>query len=122
VVKRSKEDRKQAERKGHRAERYAAWALRLKGYRIVEQRFKAPVGEIDLIARKGNTIAFVEVKARATEQAALDSVTFKAQRRIAKTALWWIARQRDHANLSWRFDVVAVTPRRWPKHFQRVWE
>ncbi len=70
----------------------------------------------------GDVIAFVEVKARASEQAALDSVTFKARQRISKTALWWIARQKDHAKLSWRFDVVAVMPRQWPKHHQRVWE
>ncbi|MEL6735010.1 MAG: YraN family protein [Pseudomonadota bacterium] len=114
--------RQKAERKGHRAERLAAWALRLKGYRIVGQRFKTPVGEIDLIARKGNTIAFVEVKARADAQVALDSVTFKSQRRISKAGLWWIGRQKDHAKLSWRFDVVAVVPRRWPIHTQRVWD
>ncbi|MEM1038082.1 MAG: YraN family protein [Pseudomonadota bacterium] len=118
----TQQTRKEAERKGHRAERLAAWALRLKGYQIVGRRFKTPVGEIDLIARKGDTIAFVEVKARADAQVALDSVSFKSQRRISKAALWWIRRQKDHAKLSWRFDVVAVVPRRWPIHTRRVWE
>jgi putative endonuclease len=58
--------RQSAERGGRRAESLAAWWLRLKGWRILARRVRTPVGEIDLVARRGRTIAFVEVKARAT--------------------------------------------------------
>ena len=113
--------RRKAYRLGHRAEFLAAWALRLKGYRIVARRFKTPVGEVDLIARKKNLVLLVEVKARRTEEAALHSISRTAQRRIESAGEWWLSQQRDFAKLSWRCDVVAVTPWRWPIHFENVW-
>jgi putative endonuclease len=116
-----KNDRIKAYRKGRRAERLAALFLQLKGYRIAARRFKTPVGEVDLIARKGDLIVFVEVKARANPQIALDSVSHNAQRRIESASSWWLARQHDTASLNWRFDVVAIVPRRWPSHFEEVW-
>ncbi|HMQ57490.1 MAG TPA: YraN family protein [Rhizobiaceae bacterium] len=110
--------RRKAEKRGHRGEFLAALALRLKGWRIVARRFKTPSGKIDLIARRGDLIAIVEVKARASVQAAVDSVTRPAQRRIANAADVWLSRQRDHGRLSLRFDIVAVLPRRWPVHLE----
>lgn len=115
------EGRRKAYRKGHRAEWLAAATLMLKGYRVLERRFKTPVGEIDLIVRKGTLIAFVEVKARRTPQEALDAVGIKSQQRISKAGAWWISRQRNHHMLSWRYDVVAICPRRWPVHYEQVW-
>lgn len=114
-------DRRAAERRGHRAETLAAWALRLKGYRIVARRFRCKAGEADLIARRGKLVAIVEVKARGDERAALDAVGAKARRRIAAAGLAWAAKQRDFAELSLRHDVVAVVPGRWPRHFPNVW-
>ena len=77
-------DRKRrSERKGRRAEWFAALALMLKGYRIVSLRYKTPVGEIDLVARKRDLIAFVEVKARKDLASGVDAVSYPAQRRIA---------------------------------------
>jgi putative endonuclease len=108
----------QALKKGASGEWLAAMALRLKGWRIVERNFRCSMGEIDVIARKGDLIAFVEVKARATQDEALDAVSGEARRRIANAAKFWIGRQRDAARLSWRFDIVAVTPRRWPSHHE----
>ncbi len=113
--------RKSAYRKGHRAEWFAAFCLMLKGYSIAARRFKTPVGEVDLIARKKDLVVFVEVKARNTEQAALDSITASAQKRIEAAGEWWISQQLDGAQLSWRFDAIAVVPRRWPIHFENVW-
>ena len=107
--------------KGHRAEWLAAWALRLKGYRILAVRHRTRLGEIDLVARRGDTVAIVEVKARATLEAAMEAVTPAAQGRIARAADLWLARQRDHARLSLRFDIVAVLPRRWPVHIPDAW-
>ena len=113
--------RKKAYRRGHIAEFLAAIFLLLRGYRVAARRFKTPVGEVDLIARKGDLVIFVEVKARASHQSALDSITRTAQRRIEAAANWWISQQRDGARLSWRFDVITVVPRRWPRHYKDVW-
>ncbi|MCP5000247.1 MAG: YraN family protein [Hyphomicrobiales bacterium] len=110
-------ERRRAYRRGHLAEWLAAIALLVKGYRIVAQRFKTKVGEVDLIVRKGDLIALVEVKARANEQAAIDAVTATAARRIAAAGDIWLSRQKDAARLSIRCDIVAVVPYRWPRHF-----
>lgn len=109
--------RQRAQKYGHVAEWRAAIALMLKGYRIVARRFKTKAGEIDLIVRKGNLVALVEVKARQTEQAAIDAVTGQAAMRIAAAGDIWLSRQKDHSVLSIRHDIVAVMPWRWPKHF-----
>ena len=111
-----------ANRKGHRGEKFAEIALRLKGWRIVARRYRSPLGEIDLIARRGNLIAMVEVKARSSFRAAMDSVTPAAQKRIMGSADLWLARQKDAAKLSIRFDIIAVLPWRWPVHVERAFE
>lgn len=110
-------NRQRAERRGRFAELRAALALMLKGYRILAWRYRAPFGEVDLIARRGDTIAFVEVKARRELMAGVDAVPYAAQRRIAAAGEHFLARQRDVARLSWRNDVVVVRPWRWPAHF-----
>lgn len=112
-------DRKRRlERKGRRAEWFAAFALMLKGYRIKALRYRTPVGEIDLVARKGDLIAFVEVKARRDLAAGVDAVSYPAQRRIAAAGELFISRQKDSARLSWRHDIVVVSPWKWPKHLE----
>ncbi len=105
-----------AYRRGHRGEFLAAAALMLKGYRIVARRYRTRLGEIDLIARRGDLVLIVEVKARPTLQAAMEAVARSSERRIEAAADLWLAKQRDHARLSLRFDLVAVLPRRWPVH------
>ena len=115
------ESRKRAYRKGHRAEWLAALALTLKGYCILARRYKTPVGEIDLIARKGDLVAFIEVKARNSKAASLDSVSYASQKRISSAGEWWLTRQKKTGALSWRFDVVAVLPWKWPIHIEDVW-
>ncbi|ARZ06179.1 YraN family protein [Brucella melitensis] len=102
--------------RGHSAERLAAFALMLKGFRIVARRYRTRLGEIDLIARRGDLVLIVEVKARASFEAAQFAVTPQAMRRIEAAADLWLQRQTDRARLSLRFDMVAVLPRRWPKH------
>ncbi|WP_417410701.1 YraN family protein [Hoeflea sp.] len=112
-------DRKRrSERKGRRAEYFAALALMLKGYRIVSLRYKTAVGEIDLVARKGDLVAFVEVKARRDLASGVDAVSYPAQRRIAAAGELFISRQKDSTRLSWRHDIVVVSPWRWPKHLE----
>jgi putative endonuclease len=114
--------RVQANRRGHWGERLAEISLWLKGWRIVARRYRTPLGEVDLIARRGNLIAMVEVKARPSLQAAMDAVTPSAQRRITGCADMWLSRQKDAAKLSIRFDIIAVLPWRWPIHVARAFE
>jgi putative endonuclease len=113
--------RQAAERRGRRAETLAAWLLRAKGYRILARRFRVAAGEIDLITRRGRTIAFVEVKARADHAAALEAVSPQQRRRIAAAAEGWLARRGDAAGCALRFDVVAVLPGRLPLHLADCW-
>ncbi len=113
--------RRRAERQGRRAEWLAAWRLRLKGYRILEQRFKLPIGEIDLIARRGQRIAFVEVKARKDIETALTSISEYQRRRIVRAADAWLARQSERGRLpdsyDISFDMVLVVPGHIPYHY-----
>ena len=109
-----------AYRRGHRSEWLAAAALMAKGYRIVARRYRTKLGEIDLIARRGDLVAIVEVKARPNLAAAMDAIGGMSERRIEAAADLWLARQRDYARLSMRFDMVAVLPWRWPVHVPDV--
>lgn len=114
--------RLRAYRLGHRGEHLAALALMLKGYRIVARRYRTPLGEIDLIARRGDLVAIVEVKARPTLISAMDAVGYQAQRRIEAASDLWLSRQPDFARLSMRYDLVAILPRRWPKHVEGLFQ
>ena len=78
--------RRGRERAGRLAESAAAWLLRLKGYRILARRYATPVGEIDLVARKGELVLFVEVKRRTHAATALEALLPRQQRRIARAA------------------------------------
>ena len=108
--------RQAAERSGHRAESRAALWLQLKGYRILARRFKTPVGEIDLIVKRRNTIAFVEVKGRTGHDAAAEAVHGKNQARVVRAAQWWLARHGQYIEHEVRFDVCLIALYRWPHH------
>ncbi|MFI0842784.1 YraN family protein [Mesorhizobium sp. IMUNJ 23232] len=112
--------RLKAYRRGHRGEWLAALALLVKGFRIVARRYRTPLGEIDLIARRGNLVLIVEVKARKTLMQAMEAISYPSERRIEGAADLWLTRQRDHARLSMRFDLVAVLPWRWPVHVENI--
>ena len=114
--------RRRAHGKGHRGEWLAALALMLKGYRILARRFRTRLGEVDLIAKRGDVIAIVEVKARPSLAEAMEAITPTAQRRIEAAGDLWLARQPDHGRLSVRYDLVAVLPRRWPVHVENVFQ
>jgi len=110
------EARRKAYRRGHRGEWLASLALMVKGFRIVARRYKTPLGEIDLIARRGDLVLIVEVKARPSLVAAMEAIGRQSEQRIEGAADLWLARQKDFGRLSVRFDMVAVLPRRWPVH------
>ncbi|MGV1759138.1 YraN family protein [Rhizobium sp. A22-96] len=109
--------RQKAWRRGHVAEYLAAAFLLLKGYRILAIRHRTKLGEIDIVARKGDLAVFVEVKSRRGAQEAIDAVSFSSQKRIRAASDLWLARQPDFARLSQRYDIVAMLPGRWPQHF-----
>ncbi len=114
--------RRLAERRGRRAETLAGWVLRLKGYRILARRYRTPVGEIDLIARRGRAIAFVEVKQRASLAEAAEAVTPTGRRRIARAASLWLAAHPAAASLDLRFDVIICMPHRLPRHIEHAFD
>jgi len=101
---------------GLRAETVAALLLRLKGYSIIERRYAVSGGEIDLIVRRGRSIAFVEVKARGELDRAAEAIGPQKQRRIARAVRVWLSRNPWAANLTLRGDAVFVAPRRLPRH------
>lgn len=118
--------RRAAELFGRRAEALCALALRLKGYRIVGRRCRTPVGELDIVARRGQTFVFVEVKARPTADAALQALDPRQRRRLGRAAAAWLARGQSriapHSPVNMRFDVMLVAPWRWPRHIVNAWQ
>lgn len=95
---------------GLRAESVAALYLMCRGCKILARRFKTPLGEIDLIAKKGKTILFIEVKARMDKAQALESVRPAAQERIIRAAQYFLARHPQYQDYALRFDVAAFCP------------
>ena len=115
-------ERVAAFRVGLSAESRAAALLVAKGYRIVARRFRSPVGEIDIVARRGRLLVFVEVKARARLDDAAESILPRQQRRIAAAAAAWLADHPDDGEGDIRFDVVLVAPGRIPRHIPAAFE
>lgn len=113
--------RQRAERGGRRAEWVAGLWLQLKGWRIVARRVRTPVGEIDLIARRGRTVAFVEVKARATAAEADHALDQFRLRRVAAAANA-LAPRFVRAGDDMRIDAMFVVPGRLPRHLANVWQ
>jgi putative endonuclease len=114
--------RRKAYRRGQRGEWLAAAALMAKGFRILARRYRTKLGEIDLIARRGDLVLIVEVKARRTLMEAMDAVAYASERRIEGAADLWLSRQPDYGRLSVRFDMVAVLPWRWPVHVENIFQ
>jgi putative endonuclease len=113
-------NRRAAEKRGHKAETAALLLLRLKGYRLLARRFKSHLGEIDLIMRRGQTTAFIEVKARATTDDAIIAVTNHQSKRISAAASLWMAKDKIAAQSFCRFDIVAVNAYFWPTHIENA--
>lgn len=95
-------------RDGLIAEAVAAWMLRFKGYRILAMRYKTPVGEIDVMARRGGTLVFVEVKARSSMDEALHAVRAQQAKRIIRAAEYYLASGKAVDFREMRFDVIAI--------------
>lgn len=140
----SPRNRQRAYLSGRRAERIACWLLRLKGYRILAVNWRCPAGEVDILARRGNVLAAIEVKRRAAGlvaaesagDAALFAISARQQARVARAAEAFAARRSDCRELELRLDAVTVTEPAsfpwvllaralhwgWPRHFPAAWQ
>lgn len=116
-----KHDRSQRDRWGRRAEAWCRLALRLKGYRILACRCRTPAGEIDIVARRGDVLVIVEVKARPTLEQARAAVSPGQWRRLQRAAGLFVAARPSLARHAIRFDLMAVAPGVWPRHHPDAW-
>jgi putative endonuclease len=92
-----------------------------RGYRILGFRMRTALGEIDILACKGDVVAVVEVKRRSTIEAAMDAVTVWQRERLLRAARSIAARRPDLAGSAVRLDLLALAPRRWPRHIRDAW-
>jgi putative endonuclease len=106
---------------GRLAELVAAFWLMAKGWRILGVRLRTPEGEIDLLARRGPILAVVEVKTRASLEAALAAVSPAQLERLRRAGAGIAARRRSLSGLSIRIDMVALAPGRRPRHIPDAW-
>jgi len=94
----------------------------LKGYRIIASRYRTPLGEIDIVAARGRVLALVEVKARSSRRAAAEALSQHQQERLQRAAAAFLARYPFFNQHSTRFDLMLVTPWRWPHHIIGAWD
>jgi putative endonuclease len=101
--------------------RACAWLI-AHGYRVLARRFKTPVGEIDIVVKRRNLVAFVEVKARASLDDAAYAVTPRQQLRIIAAAQAFLAQNPQYEQYDMRFDAILVAPKRLPKHLTAAFD
>jgi putative endonuclease len=118
-------EREKARARGTAAEWLAAAWLRAKGYRVLARQFRAKGGELDIVALTpfwtARTIAFVEVRARGTVEAAVESVGAQKRRRVEQAAAQFCARRPRLKGMPRRFDLVVLAPGRLPHHVIDAW-
>lgn len=117
---RATSDRKAAENRGREGERRAAWWLWLRGWRILDRRVRTPAGEIDIVVRKGNLVAFVEVKTRATSVELDFAIDERRLARVAAAAEYLMPRYAGPGD-DIRVDVILIAPRTLPRHIENAW-
>lgn len=113
--------RAEAERRGRRGETLAVWWLRLTGWRILAQRVKLGVGEVDIVARRGRTVAFVEVKWRRDSASLEYALDAHRLRRVARAAEAISAKYMKPGD-DIRIDAILLAPGHWPRHMANVWQ
>jgi putative endonuclease len=114
-------NREAAEKRGRGAETLACWWLRLHGWRILARRARVPGGEVDIVARRRKTLAFVEVKARATHKAASMSLDAWRIRRVVAAAERLSPRYMTRGD-DVRVDAIFIVPGRLPLHMPNIWQ
>ena len=118
---RRKTQRREAQRRGARAETIALWWLWAKGYRLLARNYRRGVGEADLVMTRGKLLVFVEVKRREDKAAAGEAIQPRQQARIARAAEAVIAQHKEHWEKHVRFDAVLISPRALPRHIEDAW-
>ena len=115
----------QAFRRGRWAERLCRLSLLLRGWSILATDVRglpgSGVGEVDIIARRGSILAFIEVKARPTLAQAAEAISQQQQRRLVRAAERFLAAYPCYAVHQIRFDAMLVQPWRWPHHLPDAW-
>lgn len=114
-------DRLNAYRRGRWAETIATLWLMLQGYKVLERGYRTSAGEIDLIARRGKLVVFVEVKARSSLDLARAAITSRQQQRIERAAALFLQRHARFAGFDCRFDAIVIAPMRFPRHIRDAW-
>jgi putative endonuclease len=114
-------DRRTAERRGRLAEALCRWHLRLSGWRILAHDWRCPVGEIDILARRGRVLAVIEVKTRRDLDTAVASILPRQRRRIMRATEAFLTMRPDLVDLDIRFDVMLVEIGRLPRHLRAAW-
>jgi putative endonuclease len=107
---------------GRRGEWAALAMLLCKRYRVLARNYSSAGGEIDLVVMRGETIAFVEVKARPDVEIARTAISFEKRRRIVRATRAWIGQNKWSAGYNLRGDAVFISPRRWPEHLENAFE
>ncbi|MFM8800795.1 MAG: YraN family protein [Tagaea sp.] len=110
-----------AQRRGAFAETLAVWRLRLTGWRIVARDLRVGPAQVDIVARRGRVLAFIEVKRRARLDDAAEALHPAQRARIARAAEIFLANRPEFAQFETRFDAILVVPGRWPEHRQDAW-
>ncbi len=113
-------DRRAAETRGRDGERRAAWWLWLKGWKVLARRVRTPAGEVDLVVRRGNLVAFVEVKTRATNRELDFAIDERRLARVAAAAEYLMPRFAGPGD-DIRVDVVLIAPGSLPRHIENAW-
>lgn len=113
--------RQQTYRHGLSAEWLCRLALRLKGYRILAQRYRTPIGEIDIVAKRGAVVAIIEVKARPSLNEAAAAISPRQQARLVRAATHFLSAKPALQSAVVRFDAMLVAPKTWPRHIVNAW-
>ncbi|RUT30184.1 YraN family protein [Arsenicitalea aurantiaca] len=114
--------RLRAEGFGRRGETLAALYLGAKFYRIIHRRYRTPVGEIDLIVRRGRVTVFVEVKSRMRSDDEAEALEAVDTARIGRAAQYFLARHPQLAETPLRFDVIFLAPFALPRHVTNAFD
>ncbi|MEW9855507.1 YraN family protein [Novosphingobium sp. M1R2S20] len=115
------ERRARAEMQGRRGEAWAAWYLRLTGWRILGRRVRTARGEVDLVVRRARTVCFVEVKWRSRKTDLDASIDARRLQRVAAAAQGLVARYAREGETV-RIDVILLAPWCWPRRIANAWQ
>jgi putative endonuclease len=116
--------KKKTEQTGHNkgmlAETVAALFLRMKGWRIMERRYRTHVGEIDIVAKRYGVVAFIEVKFRRKTEDAAEAIDRINQSRVRRAAELYLMKHTEYTTFETRFDVVIMAPNTLPEHIENA--